>query len=120
MPACLLQASCLSKGGVCVVAALSAGDAEAQAAQLEVLRAAAAGRGEQPLHFCWFTSGAGAPPAAAAFAAGLGLDGGQAPALVAVSPKKERTAIMTARFEKVRAVHASSTCAAGVCSRRCL
>ena len=94
------QASCLDKGGVCVVAALAAADSTAQAAQLEVLRGAAAGRGDQPLHFAWFAAGAGAPPAHAAFAAALGLDAGQAPALVALAPKKQRSAILTARFEQ--------------------
>ena len=73
-----------------------------QAKQLGVLRAVAEGRADQPLHFCWFEAGAAAPPAARGFAAALGLDGGQVPALVAVAPKKERSAIMTARFEKVR------------------
>lgn len=68
-----------------------------QAAQLEVVRAAAAGRADQPLHFCFYEAG----PAAAEFASQLGLEGGQAPALVAVAPKKERSAIMTGRFEKV-------------------
>lgn len=91
------QDSCLGKGGVCIVAALSADEKE-QAAQLEVLRGAAAGRAEQPLHFAWFQ--ASPLGGAAGFAGQLGLDAGQAPALVAVSPRKERTAVMTARFDK--------------------
>ncbi|KAL4420014.1 hypothetical protein ABPG75_007112 [Micractinium tetrahymenae] len=91
------QASCLSKGGVCIVAALAAGKAE-QAAQLEIVRFAAVGRAEQPLHFSWF--GASHTGAVAEFGAQLGLDAGQAPALVAVAPRKERSAVMTARFEK--------------------
>lgn len=74
-----------------------------QAKQLGVLRAVAEGRAEQPLHFCWFEAGPAAPPAARGFAAALGLDGGQVPALVALAPKKERAAVMTARFEKVGA-----------------
>ncbi|KAL4419270.1 hypothetical protein ABPG77_004828 [Micractinium sp. CCAP 211/92] len=90
------EASCLSKGGVCIVAALAAG--EAQAAQLETVRAAAVGRAEQPLHFSWFQ--AATFGAAAQFAAQLGLDAGQAPALVAVAPRKERAAVMTGRFDK--------------------
>ena len=93
------QDNCLDKGGVCIVAALSADEAERQN-QLEVLRAAAERRAEQPLYFCWFEAarvGAGQQ-----FAERLGLGGGQAPALVAVSPKKERSAVMTGRFEKVR------------------
>ena len=81
------------------MAALSRDEAEQQN-QLEVLRAAAEGRAEQPLHFCWFE--AAATWAGQQFAARLGLDGGQAPALVAVAPKKERSAVMTGRFEKVR------------------
>ena len=81
------------------MAAMSRGAADQQK-QLDVLRAAAEGRAEQPLYFCWFE----AAPAGASqqFAARLGLDAGQAPALVAVAPKKERSAIMTGRFEKVR------------------
>lgn len=94
------QASCLSKGGVCIVAALAAG--EAQAAQLETVRSAAAGRAEQPLHFSWFQ--AAHAGAAGQFAAQLGLDAGQAPALVAVAPRKERFAVMTGRFDKVSAL----------------
>lgn len=100
-------ASCTSKGGVCVVAALapaSGADADAHAAQLAVLRSAAEGRGDQPLHFCWFEAGPGAPRQGAAFAAALGLDGGSTPPqLVALAPKKERAAVMTGRFEKASA-----------------
>lgn len=84
---------------MCIVAALVAG--EAQSAQLETVRAAAVGRAEQPLHFSWFQ--AATFGAAAQFAAQLGLDAGQAPALVAVAPRKERAAVMTGRFDKVRA-----------------
>ncbi len=76
--------------------------ASLQSKQLDVLRAAAEGRADHPLHFCWFEAGPAASPAARSFAAAMGLDGGQVPALVAVAPKKERSAIMTARFEKVR------------------
>lgn len=96
-----LQASCLDKGGVCIVAALAV-DSTSQAAQLEVLRGAAAGRGDQPLSFSWFAAGNGAAPAQSAFAASLGLDVAQAPALVALAPKKQRTAILTGRFEQAR------------------
>lgn len=102
------QATCLSQGGVCIVAALSPG--QEQAAQLEVLRGAAAGRSEQPLHFAWFElpdagaaahGGGGAAAAASSFAEQLGLGGRAAPALVAVAPRKERTAVMSGRFQKV-------------------
>lgn len=113
-------ASCTSKGGVCVVAALApdaGADAGAHAAQLAVLRAAAEGRGDQPLHFCWFEAGVGAPPHTAAFAAALGLDGGATPPqLVAVAPKKERAAVMTGRFEKARSRVGWVGCAALVCA----
>lgn len=108
-----LQASCLDKGGVCIVAALAAGDSAAQAAQLEVLRGAAAGRGDQPLHFSWFAAGSGAPPANAAFSAALGLDAQQAPALVALAPKKQRTAVLTGRFEQVRPCRGARAAAEG-------
>lgn len=80
------------------MAALAAGDA--QATQLETVRSAASGRAEQPLHFSWFE--AAHAGVAARFAAQLGLDAGQAPALVALAPRKERVAIMTGRFEAVR------------------
>ncbi|PSC75196.1 Helicase sen1 [Micractinium conductrix] len=92
------QGSCLDKGGVCVVAALSGGEAQ-QAQQLEVLRGVAAGRSDQPLHFCWFQAGGGGS-AGGAFASGLGLEAGQAPALAAVATKKGRGATMTGRFAK--------------------
>ena len=62
-----------------------------------MLRSAAAGRADQPVHFCYYVAGGGAQ----GFAAELGLDGGQAPALVAVAPKKQRSAVMTARFQTV-------------------
>lgn len=75
-----------------------------------MLRAVAEGRADQPLHFCWFESGAAAPAPARSFAVALGLDGGQVPALVAVAPKKERSAIMTARFEKVGLCGQLSSC----------
>lgn len=102
------------------MATLSRDEAEQQN-QLEVLRAAAEGRAEQPLYFCWFE--AAATWAGQQFAARLGLDGGQAPALVAVAPKKERSAVMTGRFEKVRwkARQAMSADAPPLCyARMCL
>lgn len=105
-----LQAACLDKGGVCILALLPPQPAEQQqaeqgegegaeapsSAELTTLRhvaqqrALAAGDAVLPLHFAWVDA-----VKFPAFARALGVaEPGEAPAVVALAPRKRRFAVM--------------------------
>lgn len=92
--AAALEAACTSKGGICIIAALDPA-APKHADHLEALQAVAALRDGQPLSFSWVSA-----KAHAAFVRGLGATPANTPAVVALSPKKLRYAVMTSALSK--------------------
>ena len=92
--AAALEAACTSRGGICVIAALDPADPK-HADHLEALQAVAALRDGQPLAFSWVSA-----KAHAAFVRGLGATPANTPAVIALSPKKLRYAVMTSALSK--------------------